>query len=170
MTTAPEHDPFGFLGLTYDDVLLLPGASDLNPTEIDGAIQDAAYAWLPSLLPEPDPVTPPASFSVLHRSAMGAYLLVYSWIMTDILELNAAIAGVKALDCPDDDPTHFVRSTQHWIGCVWELVPLEHERSAWVRHILRPSAPNLAAYLADRRPSGPAGNPTAITEISGQVL
>ncbi|MBL0884680.1 IMP dehydrogenase [Myceligenerans indicum] len=34
--TAPQaHDPFGFLGLTYDDVLLLPGHSDLAPSEID---------------------------------------------------------------------------------------------------------------------------------------
>ncbi|MFV2145255.1 MULTISPECIES: IMP dehydrogenase [Isoptericola] len=34
-TTSPAHDPFGFLGLTYDDVLLLPGYSDLAPTDID---------------------------------------------------------------------------------------------------------------------------------------
>ncbi len=30
MTETP-HDPFGFVGLTFDDVLLLPGASDVNP-------------------------------------------------------------------------------------------------------------------------------------------
>ncbi|WP_277208684.1 IMP dehydrogenase [Isoptericola croceus] len=34
-TTSPAHDPFGFLGLTYDDVLLLPGYSDLAPADID---------------------------------------------------------------------------------------------------------------------------------------
>ncbi len=33
--STPQHDPFGFLGLTYDDVLLLPGYSDLAPAEID---------------------------------------------------------------------------------------------------------------------------------------
>ena len=32
--TSPA-DPFGFLGLTYDDVLLLPGYSDLAPSDID---------------------------------------------------------------------------------------------------------------------------------------
>lgn len=31
---APE-DPFGLLGLTYDDVLLLPGESDVVPSEVD---------------------------------------------------------------------------------------------------------------------------------------
>ena len=34
-TTAEQHDPFGFVGLTYDDVLLLPGATDVIPSEVD---------------------------------------------------------------------------------------------------------------------------------------
>ncbi len=29
------HDPFGFVGLTYDDVLLLPGHTDVIPSEAD---------------------------------------------------------------------------------------------------------------------------------------
>jgi IMP dehydrogenase len=32
---AQPHDPFGFVGLTYDDVLLLPGESDVVPSEVD---------------------------------------------------------------------------------------------------------------------------------------
>jgi len=32
--TPSEHDPFGFTGLTYDDVLLLPGESDVIPSEV----------------------------------------------------------------------------------------------------------------------------------------
>jgi IMP dehydrogenase len=35
--TSGVPDKFAPLGLTYDDVLLLPGASDLNPTDIDTA-------------------------------------------------------------------------------------------------------------------------------------
>ncbi|OJU40438.1 MAG: IMP dehydrogenase [Microbacterium sp. 69-10] len=31
----PQHDPFGFVGLTYDDVLLLPGHTDVIPSEAD---------------------------------------------------------------------------------------------------------------------------------------
>lgn len=34
-----EPNPFGFLGLTYDDVLLLPGASDVVPSSVDTATQ-----------------------------------------------------------------------------------------------------------------------------------
>ncbi|WP_336645841.1 IMP dehydrogenase [Microbacterium sp. USHLN186] len=30
-----QHDPFGFTGLTYDDVLLLPGHTDVIPSEAD---------------------------------------------------------------------------------------------------------------------------------------
>ncbi|MCY0904395.1 IMP dehydrogenase [Arthrobacter sp. H14-L1] len=34
--TQPEiHDPFAFIGLTYDDVLLLPGHTDVIPSEAD---------------------------------------------------------------------------------------------------------------------------------------
>ncbi|MGF2948810.1 IMP dehydrogenase [Microbacterium alcoholitolerans] len=31
----PQHDPFGFVGLTYDDVLLLPGHTDVIPSDAD---------------------------------------------------------------------------------------------------------------------------------------
>lgn len=33
---------------------------------------------------------------------------------------------------------------KQWIGCVWELGPLEDERSAWVQHMLAGDA-NLTA-------------------------
>lgn len=32
---SDTHDPFGFVGLTYDDVLLLPGQTDVIPAEVD---------------------------------------------------------------------------------------------------------------------------------------
>ena len=35
MALDSEHDPFGLTGLTYDDVLLLPGESDVIPSEVD---------------------------------------------------------------------------------------------------------------------------------------
>lgn len=33
--TQPPTDPFGFIGLTYDDVLLLPGETDVIPSDAD---------------------------------------------------------------------------------------------------------------------------------------
>jgi hypothetical protein len=88
---------------------------------------------------------------------MGSYLLVYSWIFDDVLECRPVVAGVPDLGCPDDDPTHFIPSPGRWIGCVWELAPLTHERSAWVRHVLQPPSPNLPGYVADQLPPGPTG-------------
>lgn len=35
MGTLDENDPFGYIGLTYDDVLLLPGETDVIPSEAD---------------------------------------------------------------------------------------------------------------------------------------
>ncbi|HLP23664.1 MAG TPA: IMP dehydrogenase [Microbacteriaceae bacterium] len=37
--TESAHDPFGFTGLTYDDVLLLPGHTDVIPSEADTSSQ-----------------------------------------------------------------------------------------------------------------------------------
>lgn len=34
-----QHDPFGFIGLTYDDVLLLPGESDVIPSAVETRTQ-----------------------------------------------------------------------------------------------------------------------------------
>ncbi|RRD46615.1 IMP dehydrogenase [Tessaracoccus sp. OH4464_COT-324] len=39
MTDKHDAGPFGFLGLTYDDVLLLPGETDVVPSEVDTTTQ-----------------------------------------------------------------------------------------------------------------------------------
>lgn len=131
-----------------------------DPAGIEPEVEKAAYALLPELLPEPDG-TPAASVVVLHRGGdTGAYLNVYSWVWDNVLHFAGAAAGQPALDCPDTDPAHFVRmapGARNWIGCVWELAPLGHERDAWVRHMLVPDRPDLAGYLADVAASGTTG-------------
>ncbi|TKK86835.1 hypothetical protein FDA94_20465 [Herbidospora galbida] len=120
-------------------------------------VEKAAYALLPDLLPEPDG-TPPASFVVLHRGGdTGAYLNVYSWAWDNALRFTGAAGGQRFLGCPDDDPAHFVRLAPDFIGCVYELPPITHERDAWVRHVLAPERPDLAAYLTDSLPEGMTG-------------
>ncbi|MFJ3905367.1 hypothetical protein [Streptomyces sp. NPDC090025] len=125
-----------------------------DPAGIEPEVAQAAYALLPELLPESDG-TPAAGFVVLHRGGdTGAYLNVYSWVWDNVLHFAGAAAGQSALDCPDTDPTHFVplsgtERDRSWIGCVWELAPLVHERNAWVRHMLAPEVPDLSGYLAD---------------------
>lgn len=128
--------------------------------QIEDSVQHAAYDLLPALLPAPDEETPAASFVVLHRgSNAGAYLLAYSWVWGNVIECASAAAGIPFLGCADECPENFVRLSRPWIGCVWELAPLGHERSAWVRHILAPAEPDLAAYLGDVVADGMSGGP-----------
>ena len=117
-------------------------------------IEQAAVRILPELVPAPDG-TPPAGFVVLHRGGDGAaYLNAYTWVWDNVLHMRGAAAAQPALDCPDDDPTHFMVLDRPWIGCVWEIPPIQHERNAWVRHMLAPDAPDLDGYLADAMASG----------------
>ncbi|MCM2420585.1 hypothetical protein [Streptomyces sp. RKAG293] len=129
-----------------------------DPAGIEPEVEKAAYAILPELLPEPDG-TPQATFIVLHRGGDdGAYLNAYSWAWDNALHFAGAAGGQPVLGCADNDPTHFVRLEPTLIGCVWELAPLLHERDAWVRHMLAPDRPDLAAYLADSLPEGTTGD------------
>lgn len=129
-----------------------------DPAGIDPKIEEAAFAMLPKLLPsEPDP-TPPATFTVLHQGYDGGvYLDAFSWVWVNVLHMRFAAAAQPALDCPDDDPTHFVVIDRPWIGCVYEFPPIQHERDAWVRHMLVPDQPDLTAYLADVMADGTTG-------------
>ncbi|MEU2241434.1 hypothetical protein ABZ572_18745 [Streptomyces sp. NPDC018338] len=145
-----------------------------DPAGVEPEVAEAAYALLPELLPEPDG-TPAAGFVVLHRGGdTGAYLNVYSWVWDNVLHFGGAAAGQPALDCPDTDPTRFVPVTgtereRSWIGCVWELAPLVHERDAWVRHMLVPEVPDLAGYLGDPLRSGTTGATGATSRRRGSA-
>jgi hypothetical protein len=128
-----------------------------DPGGLDPAVEKAAYAALPDLLPAPDG-TPRAGFVVVHQgNDTGASLNVYCWARDDALSFAGAVAGQPVLGCPDQDPTHFVRLTRPLIGRVWELAPMRHERDAWVRHMLAPDRPDLDGYLADHHPEGSTG-------------
>jgi hypothetical protein len=80
-------------------------------------------------------------------------------VWDNVLECHAAVAGVPFLGCSDEDPTNFTELAKPWIGCVWELPAIEHERSAWVRHMLAPDRPDLSAYLDDVPAEGMFGGP-----------
>ncbi|MCT9934604.1 hypothetical protein N5079_30800 [Planotetraspora sp. A-T 1434] len=125
--------------------------------ELESEVEKAAYEFAPQLVPPPAHDSP-AGWIVLHRGGdTGAYLLVYTWSWDNVVEAHVAAAGQPALGCPDEDPTHFIRQTRHFVGCVWELPALEHERPSFVRHMLVPDEPDLDAYMADVRPAGLVG-------------
>jgi hypothetical protein len=127
--------------------------------EIEDDVKKAADAFVARLLPGTEDDTPPAGFTVLHRNSQGAFLDAFSWVWGDVVEARTAAAGVPLLGCENEDPANFKALARPWIGCVWELAPLEHERAAWVRHVLQPDIPDLSGYLADRFPDGFTGGP-----------
>jgi hypothetical protein len=131
---------------------------DQPDRRIEPAVEKAAYELLPRLLPESDGETPRASWVVLHRGAdTGAYLLAYSWFWGNVVQVRIMVAGQPALGCPDTDPSRFVPLERQIVGCVWELGVFEHERTAWIRHVLHPDQPDLDGWLADTRAEGPVG-------------
>ncbi len=131
-----------------------------DPTPIATAIEQAAHEILPSLVPPPDGSTPPAGWMILHQGRDGAaYVNAYSWVWDNVVEFHGAAAGQPMLGCPDTEATNFVALDRPWIGCIWELPPFGHERSAWVRHVYGADNADLDAYLADHLADGPAGQP-----------
>jgi hypothetical protein len=123
--------------------------------DIDKGIEAAAYDFLPQLLPKPDGEAPPGGWTILHKgAAVPAYLIAYSWTWGNVIECRAAVAGIPELGSDDENAENFKILNRPWMGCVWELAPLNHERAAWIRHVLRPATPNLDAYLADVLPDG----------------
>lgn len=132
---------------------------NVQPGPMPPEVVDAALAFLPRLVAPPDG-TPPAAFAVIHSGGDASYVNVYSWVWDNVLECHTAAAGIPFLGCPDEDRTNFMELARPWIGCVWELGPFEHERAAWVRHLLTPDAPGgegLEAYLADHDRSPTTG-------------
>jgi hypothetical protein len=122
---------------------------------IPEGVQNAAYAFMPQLLPRPDNETPSGGWIILHKGAsIPAYLVAYSWTWGNVVECRAAVAGIPELGSDDENPENFKLLDRPWMGCVWELAPLGHERAAWIRHVLEPEIPDLGGYLSDVLPDG----------------
>jgi hypothetical protein len=125
--------------------------------EIPSPVQEAAYRFVPELLPPLDD-TEPAGFIVLHQGLTGVYLNVYSWVWHNVLHVRCGVAGEAIFGCTPGDDTDF-RALDHPIaGCTWDLAPLAHEPASWTRHVVDAEVPDVHAYLADLLPDGPVGD------------
>ncbi len=107
------------------------------------SLVEHALHFLEPRLPVPSSAEPACGFVILHAGDEALWLLVDLWAR-DILKhflYRAPLASPEALESAPADGT---------AACVWELRVIQHERDAWVRHVLaRPSEPDLEAYLAD---------------------
>jgi hypothetical protein len=152
-----EKDLRSLAVINLDDRQLKRYHIDQTTRPLESEVIEAAYHVLPKILP-PLEGDFTSGWVVLHRgSDTGAYIVAYSWVWDNVVEVRSYAAGQPVLGCPDTDPTNFVEVNKPWAGCVWELAVMEHERSAWARHVLLPDEPDLGGYLYDTVSNGPIG-------------
>lgn len=113
--------------------------------EIPRAVQEAAYAFVPTLLPPADDATEPAGFIVLRHGPDGAHLQVFSWIEQIAVHAREAAAA----PAPPGEALAFGPVDRSPEAGPWERSLLAHEAAAWVRHVAGAERPDTHAYLAD---------------------
>lgn len=82
------------------------------------------------------------AFGILHEGREGAFLVLCWWGGENMLYRRVWLK-VRG-DGHFDEISH-----THVVACVWELSVIQHERNAWVRHVLGNTPPNPEAYLYD---------------------
>lgn len=80
---------------------------------------------------------------IIHQGVDTHFVLLDLWVDDNMLRhhvWSAPRAGGALTSLRDAD----------LVMCVWELAVLQHERAAWLRHVLRNDAPeDIDAYLRD---------------------
>ncbi|MCW3839663.1 hypothetical protein ONA70_06085 [Micromonospora yasonensis] len=108
------------------------------------ALVYAVWRAAAELLPEPDADGAHGlGFVVAHDARPACFALVDWWVRGyDLYQ--------RYLRAPLDRPDRLRLLTTPTVGCVWELAVVQHEREAWIRHVLRrPAEPDVDGYLAD---------------------
>lgn len=120
-------------------VIGITASGDLpDPTETEAALVAAERA-----LPQPalGQGRHGIGFVIVHRGVEALWVLVCWWEL-DILHhkmLRAPLGTTDLVGVREDSLT----------ACVWELLAIDHERRAWITHVLqRPDSPDFDAYLA----------------------
>jgi hypothetical protein len=127
------HDIDGWKIKTYRTTLL--GAEPLMAARLRAA---------DSLPPRPDRVGAyGVGFLIVHQTIGSCFALVDWWVREDQLHQRVFAA-------PLDRPTNFEPLVAPVVGCVAALGVIDHERQAWLRHVLaNPAGPDIDGYLAD---------------------
>ncbi|MEN0005695.1 MAG: hypothetical protein AAF798_16215 [Bacteroidota bacterium] len=118
-----------------------------QPTFGATVILAKAKQLLPQWISKAQATTLPAhklGFLIVHEGSDGTWMLFYWWTGGEML-------GNQLFFAPTDQPQH-IEANPHPFGlvCIWELEIIQHERQAWIRHVLAQAAmPNINDYLQD---------------------
>jgi hypothetical protein len=97
-----------------------------------------------TLPPRPDRVGAfGVGFLIVHQTTDTCFALVDWWVREDQLHQRVFAA-------PLDRPADFEPLLAPVVGCVPALGVIDHERQAWLRHVLaNPAGPDIDGYLSD---------------------
>ena len=81
---------------------------------------------------------------IVHTGREAVFILLDLWVDQNMLRHHVWVAPLLT-------PTAFEPLEGTGITmCVWEMAVLQHERAAWLAHVMKRSAgPDVASYLAD---------------------
>ena len=113
-----------------------------------GELVEAALKLVPEVFPSPavlrggpDPDRYGLGFVVIHRAGDHCFVL-YDWWAGEN-EIHQ-----RLYSAPLDDPGALAPHPTSAIFCVWEGAAVDHERRAWIEHVLKRS--DVPGYLGDR--------------------
>jgi hypothetical protein len=109
------------------------------------AVMEATLRIAASALPSPPRTADRygVGFVVGHDAPARCFALVHWW--SEENEIHQ-----RLFSAPADRPEELEPHPSPAIGCVWELSVTDHERRAWLRHVLaNPQGPDLDGYLGD---------------------
>lgn len=83
------------------------------------------------------------AFLILHAGTEGTFAIINWWVGTNMLNTHIFLTQPET-------PHHFQRISGNGLSpCIWELEVINHERVAWMDHVLKQyPEPDYASYLA----------------------
>lgn len=84
------------------------------------------------------------SFLIIHEGREGVFVLINTWVGGNMLQTHVFLAKYNT-------PDAFTKiSGDGLFACVWELEVINHEKKAWIKHVMKNHEnPNYTSYLND---------------------
>lgn len=84
------------------------------------------------------------AFLILHPASEGIFSIINWWVGENMLNSHVFLTEY-------DSPTEFKKISGDGLGsCVWEMDVINHERLAWLEHVIKKMPfPKIEEYLKD---------------------